>query len=208
MKSQREIFGENLEKYLNKSGLDQRDLALKMDVSDATISNWINGKKFPRLDKIQKLADLFSINKSDLIEAAKPSNILSLEPRTVRVPILGKIACGDPIDAIENIEGYIMKSPEDVKGGDFVAAIADGQSMAPTIPHGAVVTIRRQPEVENGQIVAALVNGDEQITLKRYRKQGNTVLLTPDNPKYDTIVVDESHPARIIGKVTGYEVRF
>lgn len=136
------------------------------------------------------------------------TNVYELNPRTVRIPILGKISCGDPIDAIENIEGYMWKRPEDVRGGDYYGLIADGMSMHPTIPDGAEVTIKAQPEAENGQIVAALVNGDQQVTLKRFRRSGNTVLLAPDNPEYETIVIDEENPAKIIGVVTGFEMKF
>lgn len=201
------IFAKNLKLQIERRGTSQTIVSEKLGIPKMTMSNWLNAKTYPRADKLQMLATYFNISRSDLTEE-KPTNFIPLEPRTVRVPILGKISCGDPIDAIENIEGYIMKTPEDVQGGEFVAAFADGESMSPTIPNGAIVTIRRQPIVENGEIVAALVNGDEQITLKRYRRQGDTVLLTPDNPNYDTIIVDKKHPVKIIGKVTGYEVKF
>lgn len=201
----KKIFADNLQKYMDSRSINQTGLSDKLNIPKMTLSNWLNAKTYPRADKIQMLADYFGIARSDLTEE-KPKNIFPVEPRTVRIPILGKISCGDPIDAVENIEGYIMKSPSEVQGGEYVAAIAEGDSMAPTIPNGAAVTIRMQPVVENGEIVAALVNGDEQITLKRYKRQGELVMLSPDNPKYDTIIIDENHPARIIGKVTKYEV--
>lgn len=72
--------------------------------------------------------------------------------------------------------------------------------MLPTIPHGAEVTIREQPEVENSEIAAVLVNGDEQVTLKRIRWQGNTMMLMPDNRDYEPIIVSEDYPVTIIGK--------
>lgn len=204
---QRKILASNIDRLLKENRKTQTDMARDLELAETTVSSWLNGKRYPRIDKIQMMADYFGVRRSDITEE-KPTNIVELEPRTVRVPILGKISCGDPITAPENIEGYIMKAPSDVQGGNHFVVIADGESMAPTIPHGAFVTIREQPEAENGQIVAALVNGDSEVTLKRFRRQGNTIMLTPDNPAYDTIIVDENHPVKIVGIVKGFEVRF
>lgn len=72
--------------------------------------------------------------------------------------------------------------------------------MEPTIPDGSFVLIREQPEVEYGEIAAVLVNGNEEATLKRIRKQGDTVILMPDNPSHEPFIVTEDNPAKIIGK--------
>ena len=70
--------------------------------------------------------------------------------------------------------------------------------MTPTIPDGALVLIREQPEVESGAIAAVLVNGETEATLKRIKRQGNMMILMPDNPEYEPIVVDKYNPARIL----------
>lgn len=206
-----EIFGRNLKFLRERKGLEQIELAQLLGrKSPSTISEWEKGKYTPKAGTLSDIAKIFNVSLQDLMQKdlTEPSNLIELSPRTVRIPILGRISCGDPIDAVENIEGYMWKRPEDVRGGKHYGLIAEGMSMYPTIPHGAKITIKEQPEAENGQIVAALVNGDTQVTLKRFRRQGNTILLTPDNPEYETIIVDKDHPAHIIGIVKSYEVEF
>jgi len=98
---------------------------------------------------------------------------------------LGKIACGDPITADENLTGYRYESPDNLPSGNLFYLQAKGDSMEPTIPNGSYVLIREQPEVENGEIAAVLVNGDTEATLKRVKRQAETVFLMPDNPRHE-----------------------
>lgn len=76
--------------------------------------------------------------------------------------------------------------------------------MEPTIPNGSLVLIRQQLEVEYGQIAAVLLTDSDEATLKRVHKRGNTLLLVPDNPLHEPIIVDEDNPARIIGLAIRY----
>ncbi|GKV66735.1 MULTISPECIES: LexA family transcriptional regulator [unclassified Sporosarcina] len=206
MKSQREILADNLESLIQSRGIDQKILAEKIGVSEMTASNWVRGIKYPRIDKIQALAEFFNVKHSDLvtdqtlISEGKPSNLIEVAPPTVRIPVLGKIACGDPILAEENIKGYRYESPDMLPSGTTFYLEATGDSMEPTIPNGSHVLIREQPEVEYGEIAAVLMNGNEDATLKRVRKQGDTVILMPDNPAHDPYIITEDNPARIIGK--------
>ena len=97
-------------------------------------------------------------------------------PRMARVPLVGSIACGTPITAEQNIERYIG-----VPAGwhaDF-ALTCHGDSMAPTIQDGDIVCIRRQPEVEQGEIAAVRIG--EEATLKHFHRQGDAVVLLADN---------------------------
>ncbi|WP_369404750.1 LexA family protein [Piscibacillus salipiscarius] len=121
-------------------------------------------------------------------------------PRTLAIPILGKIACGDPITAEENIKGYTYESPENLPKGNLFCLEATGDSMYPTVPNGSLVTIREQATVESGEIAAVLINGNEEAVLKRIKKHGETVFLISDNTNYDPILVTEENPAKIIGK--------
>lgn len=203
MKSQREILGGNLQRLIDSRGIGQRDIAEHLGVSDAAVSQWLAGEKYPRIDKIQKLADYFRVPKSELIEE-KPNNLIPLLPATVQVPILGTIACGDPIYAEENFIGYRTESPETLPTGNLFYLEARGQSMEPTIPNGSFVLIREQPDVEYGEIAAVLVNGDMEATLKRVKRQGTVVMLMPDNPSHEPYVITEDNPARIIGKAIRY----
>jgi len=193
------IMAKNLRKYINQKGVTQTDLAKDLNIPEMTMSNWLKAKTYPRIDKIQMLADYFGIARSALTEEA-PLSLHSVSPQTVRVPILGTIACGDPIYAEENYSGYRYESPDNLPSGNLVYLEAKGDSMEPTIPDGSLVLIREQSEVEYGEIADVLVSGETEATLKRVRKQRKTILLMPDNPEHEPIILTEENPARIIGK--------
>lgn len=202
-------------KKLRKSrGWTQPQLADQLSVSKQTISNWETGIKVPRMGSLQKLADLFnvrigeitnaSIDDNDISKINKPSNViypLSDSLQRVKIPIIGEIACGDPITAEENIEGYTEETFErPIPSGNLFALHCRGHSMEPTIHDGSLVTIREQPTVEDGEIAAVLVDGDNEATLKRVKHQGDLIMLVPDNKEYDPIILDKNNPGRIVSK--------
>ena len=203
-------------KRLRKSrGWTQPQLADRLSVSKQTISNWETGIKVPRMGSLQKLADLFdvkigeitnaSIERSDRAKKNRPSNVIypvgsGFERRTI--PIIGEIACGDPITAEENIEGYteeIFEKP--VPSGTLFGLRCKGNSMEPTIHDGSIVTIREQPDVEDDEIAAVLIDDDNEATLKRVKHQGDSVILIPDTKEFPPIILNKDNPGRILGKV-------
>ena len=198
-KSQRQIFAENLKRLIERRKIDQKELARAIGVSDQSVSNWVRGDKYPRIDKVQLIADYFQVNKSDLLEE-RVSNMIPVAPQTIPIPVLGTIACGEPILAEENVTEYIYESPDQLPSGNLFYLKAKGTSMEPTIPDGSYVLVREQPEVENGAIAAVLVNGDTEATLKRIKRQGDMVILMPDNPNYSPFIITRDNPARIIGQ--------
>lgn len=201
----KDIIARNINFQLKRKGVNQTDMARDLNIPEMTVSNWINAKTYPRQDKIQMMADYFDVKRSDLTEE-QPTNLIRVSPQTIQIPILGKIACGEPLLASENVESYIYKSPENLPSGELFALIAKGDSMEPTIPDGATVLLRAQPDVENGEIAAVLVNGDEEATLKRIRKENGSIWLVADNVKYGLKQLTEDFPARIIGKAISFEV--
>jgi repressor LexA len=198
--SLKKIMADNLKSLLSSKGITQTMMAKDLDIPEMTVSNWIKGKTYPRPDKIQLMANYFGVNRSRLTEELPENVDVFSQSSTIAIPVLGKIACGDPILAEQNISRYIYESSELLPSGELAYLQANGDSMAPTIPNKAMVVIRLQPDVESGEIAAVLLNGDSEATLKRVKKQGNTLLLVPDNPAYDPIIVNEENPARIIGK--------
>lgn len=192
------IFSNNLKKYLNRNGISQTDLANELNIPETTFSNWMQAKTYPRPDKIQMLADYFKITRSDLTE--EEQNYDGECSISVQIPVLGAIACGSPILAEQNYEEYRCEAAEHLPSGKLLYLKAKGNSMEPTIPNGAYVMIREQPNVESGEIAAVLVNGDTEATLKRIKKQGNIIMLMPDNPTHNPMIIDENNPAKIIGK--------
>lgn len=204
-KKLKSIMAENIQFYLDRKGINQTDMAKDLNFPEMTVSNWLNSKTYPRMDKIQMMADYFKIRRSDLTEE-RPTNLIEVSPQTVAIPILGTIACGDPIYAEENFKGYKYDSPDSLPSGKLIYLEAKGDSMEPTIPNGSYVLIREQSDVENGEIAAVLVNGDSEATLKRVKKQGGLIMLMPDNHSYEAMIITQENPAKIIGKAIRYTI--
>lgn len=202
-------IGEIIKDLRLKRGMTQSALAEKIGLKNqSTIAKWEKNENFPNGREVIKLTEIFNVSADYLLGLEDIKNYIPVTPPTIAIPIIGVIACGDPIDAEENIKGYIYKSPESVPKGKIIALQTVGDSMAPTIPPGAVALVRLQSEVEIGEIAAVLVNGDEEATLKRIKRHNDTLILSPDNNDYSPYIVNEDNPAKIIGKVVGYEMKF
>jgi repressor LexA len=201
--SMKSYVKEALATYMAARKINQAELAEKTGIPKTTINGYVKGTSLPTPGNTEKLSRALNVPKGLIDPRFKDeevSNLIKVEPLTVKVPILGKIACGEPIYAEENFNGYQNETANDLPSGTLYYLFAEGNSMEPTIPNGARVLIREQPEVENGEIAAVLVNGDTEATLKRVKKQGKTLILMPDNPSFEPYIVDPEHPAKIIGK--------
>lgn len=196
------LFGKNLQRLRKLKNISMNELAESIGVSQSTISDWENGKKMPRSGSIQKIADYFNVPKTELLIEKNESEGLSLYPisQLVNIPVLGTITCGQPILAVENFEGYRYEVEESLPAGNLFYLKTRGNSMTPTIPEGSFVLIKEQPDVEDGEIAAVIVNGDDEATLKRVKRQNGLVMLIADNPNYAPIIITPDTPAKIIGK--------
>ncbi|KQL37164.1 LexA family transcriptional regulator [Psychrobacillus sp. FJAT-21963] len=200
--------GQKIKALRKEKGLTQQDLAKILKLAPTAVSAWERDANKPMMDKIAVMSELFGVPVTHFFDVgenpisivSEPSNIYKVSPRTVRIPVLGEIACGDPILVEENYENYRDELVESLPAGNLVYLQAKGDSMAPTIPHGSFVLIREQVDVENGEIAAVLVNGNTEATLKRVKKQGDVIILMPDNSAHEPILIDKNNPAKIIGK--------
>jgi repressor LexA len=124
-------------------------------------------------------------------------------PRGVAVPILGRVAAGDPLLAVQNIEGSLWLSPEWVNGGETFLLRVQGESMVDAhILPGDYALVRRQAAAGHGDIVVALLN--EEATVKRLLFKGDQILLKPENPAMKPIAMRRADPRlQIVGKVIG-----
>lgn len=190
--------GAQIRKYRKMRGMTQKELGLKVGVKHNTISAYENGTNEPEQNTLFAIADVLGVSINDLFPS--PTNMEPAAPDLARIPVLGSIACGEPILAEENISEYIYMPVDRLPSGRLFYLRAKGSSMEPTIPDGSLVLIREQPEVESGAIAAVIVNDDTEATLKRVKYQGNMMILMPDNPKYEPIVVTPDNHVRIIGR--------
>jgi repressor LexA len=203
-------IGKRIKEFRKAHNLTTEELAEKIGTTRATVTRYENGVRKANQDVLFQLADIFNVSVDDFFPPrdSMPSNIiypLSSGLQQVSIPLVGTIACGDPITAEENLDGYIEETFEKpVPSGTLFALRCKGHSMEPTIPDKAIVVIHEQPEVEDGEIAAVQVDHDTEATLKRIKHQGNMILLLPDNKNYDPIVLNEDNPGRIIGKAIKY----
>ena len=206
----KKVFSKNLRNIMDERQITRRQMCSDLGFVYSTFSDWYNGKKYPRIDKIAMTANYFGIKKSDLIEdqSAKPpipSDAIPYAP-TQRIPILGRISAGLPLYAEEQIEGYTYTDLN--HGGEYFALRVHGDSMdALGIKEGYLVIVRRQDYVDNGTICVVLV-GDNEATMKRFYQDGDTVTLMPQstNPKHMPQIYNLKHtPIHIIGKVVKVE---
>lgn len=197
------IFSRNLSRILMDHGISQADLASMMGVAASSVSAWCNGDKMPRMDKIEWIANYFGVMKSELLEdETLPSNIQNLQ-KMKKIPLVGTIACGTPILAEENITDYI-DMPGHIRA-DYALTCKGDSMINAGIKDGDIVYIRKQSQVENGQIAAVLIGGEEA-TLKRFYKVDGNVTLNAENPAYLPIIFigGDSVNVRVIGLAVAY----
>lgn len=183
---ERDIFASNFRRILKLRGKTQSDIVSDLEVTSSTVSDWANAKKYPRVDKMQALADYLGVIISDLREEPGrplPPNIVPL-PQMREWPVLGATACGKPLHW-ELLDETVL-APDDIKADVVFRCVGDSMINA-RIFDGDAVFIRRQPEVENGQI--AVVRVGDEYTLKRVYVHEDYVELRAENPMYDATIL-------------------
>ncbi len=203
-------IGKNIKFLRESKGLTQEELGKIIGVSGKTVSSWELETKTPRMGAMQRLSDFFQVKKSDIIEDDNDNiytfsfdNIAPI--KTHKIPLLGEIACGEPIYADEDRESYI-ESGTDIKADFCLKAKGDSMINA-RILDGDIVFIRKQPIVENGEIAAVIIR--DEATLKRvyYYPENGKLILAPENSKYEPFVYigDEINQIRILGKAVAFQ---
>lgn len=203
------VFAGNLTRQMERCGKRQADIARLLGVSKSTVSAYCKGSQMPRMDKVELLARYFGVLKAELLEeeaaALGQFKHLAPLPKTYRVPRLGRIACGAPILAQQNFEGY-DEVPEHI-AADFTLVCRGDSMINARIFDGDLVYIHQQDSVENGDIAAVLI--DEEATLKRFYLYPNRVELRPENPTFPVLNFEgeELNRLRILGKAVAFVSR-
>lgn len=195
----KKIFSSNLRKYMSLNNKTQVDLINDLGFNKSAVSTWCNGTRLPRMDKVDALAKYFGIRRSDLIEDKSESKI---KPTTI--PVLGSVPAGVPIEAIQDIIDYEEIDAATATKGEYFALQVKGSSMEPRICEGDIVIVRKQDDVESGEIAIVMVNGDNA-TIKRLLKYEDGIRLMPTNPAYEPLYFTNDEilekPVKVIGKV-------
>lgn len=190
--------------------MSQEEVAKALNIDRTTYVKYERGGSVKR--NVEKLSNFFNVSTDYLLgRSDSPTGSYSADigspskEKNIRIPILGRVAAGTPIGAVEEVIGWEEISKKLAAGGACFALRVCGHSMEPRILEGDTVIVRQQPNVDSGDIAVVLI-GNEEATLKRVKKQKDGIILVANNP-----AVYEPHfysnrevrnlPVRILGKV-------
>ncbi len=208
-------FNDKIKNLRLARNLTQSDVAKGISLpnnkklSTSAIGMYEQGRRKPSFEVLEAFADFFNVDLNSLSDNYSPQTsntpINFYPPKGVRIPILGYVIAGVPIDAVEEILGYEEISSDMAATGEFFCLKIKGDSMEPTFTEGDIIVVRQQPDVESNEIAVVLVNGDEG-TVKQIKKSDAGITLIGFNvsvypPHFYSNKDIESLPVSIIGKV-------
>lgn len=202
-------YGSNGKKIFSlvKQMCEGKGITIKELERNAGLSNGYMRKlslgQEPSADKINKISTYFGVS-NDFLLGAVSSLKRENASNGVKIPLLGKVAAGLPIEAAENVIGEEEISARLAGTATYFALLIKGDSMSPYICNGDKVIVRQQEEVENGEIAIVLVNGCDAVC-KEFRRTSSGVMLVSKNPNYEPMVFThdeiDTKPVRVVGRV-------
>ena len=188
--------------------LTKRELAKRIGVHESSINKYEKGLVDIPLSKITELARVLNVTESYLMGWEDDDKET---PQAIKIPVLGTVAAGIPISAVEDILDY-EEIPQSWKNqGEFFGLKIKGDSMKPDINDGDTVIVRQQSTANNGDVVIALVNGDDA-TCKKFEKLDNGIMLISNNSSYSPMYFSNEEvatkPVVIIGRVVELRRKF
>lgn len=206
MLGNKEVMAKNINKYMKMNKISRNKMSEALGVSYSTLSDWVNAKTYPRIDKIEMMANYFGVSKSDLVEDKQTVDTVQI----TTAPVLSKVSAGMPMYSEENIVDYIYLPAHEVKAGKEVfGLVVEGDSMNQEFKEGDIVIVEKDSIVENGEIGVVMVNG-YNATLKQVKYVQDSIVLMPksDNPAHDPQIYNKDDEITIIGKVVGMHRKF
>lgn len=150
-------------------GKSQTDLAKYLGITPQAVSGYENGRRNPPTDVCQRIADFFFVSTDYVLGRSDTPGQVKPPSKTVRIPVLGRVAAGIPFDAVEEIVDFEDIPATLARSGEYFGLRIKGDSMSPRILNGDTVIVRRQDDADSGDIVIALVNGSEGCC-KRFKR--------------------------------------
>lgn len=202
-------FGNILKKIRTDKGLTQEELAKKINTSRSNIANYENEKNMPSIEVLEKLSSILNCS-IDYLLGNTDDKKTNVSDKLFLIPILGRVPAGEPLLADENIEGYLPIDPS-MYGIDrpdgFFFLVVQGESMNKVVTNGAYVLVRKQDFCDDNDVIVAIVNGDDEVTLKRFKDLGNGFIeLKPESTfsEFSSRIVNTKDTSfKILGKVIG-----
>lgn len=194
------VIGTNIARKLIEQDKTQMDIVNDLGFSKSTVSSWVNGSRMPLKGKLLLIAAYLGCTLDDLMYDPKEAR----RKHSYSIPVYARVGAGLPLEASEEIIDR-EEIPEQMASlGDFYGLRIGGDSMEPRIVEGDVVIVRKQDTAEDGDIVIALVNGNDAVC-KRLKIYKDGIALLSNNPVYSPMYFSRSDtqdiPVRIIGKV-------
>lgn len=202
-------IGERIKDARKSAGLTQLELAKKTELSRSYIGDIEKDRYNPSVSTLQLIATATNTPLEDLLPSTKT---VSPAGRGVRIPVLGRVVAGIPIEAVEEILDYEEITPEMAATGDFFALQVRGDSMLPTLKDGDVVIVKKQPTVDSGDIAIVLVNGNDA-TVKEIKESPAGITLIGHNvavytPRFYSNEEIKNLPVQVLGKVVEMRRKF
>ena len=202
-------FAQRMTYAMATKGINQTELSRATGIPIPSLSHYSKGRYIPKQDRLVLLAKALNVSEKWLMgmsvpmePEASPLDGLSLSPNQTQIPVLGEIACGEPITANESADSFLAAP---AKYANCFGLVCKGDSMiGARIYNGDIVIIRPQPDVETGEIAAVRI--ENEATLKRVYKLKGAVILRAENPQYSDLVYtpEQFLTVQIIGKAVGF----
>lgn len=193
-----------------EKGVSQEELGKLIGKTGQAYGLYENGKRTINQETLLILAEYFNVSVDYILGNSEIKKPTDLNKKLYLIPVLGRVPAGEPLLAEENIEGYLPIDPlmYDLSSPNNIFFLrVQGESMNKVVSNGSYVLIRKQENVENGDVVVAIVNGDNEATLKRFKNLDNGfVMLEPDSTYSEfspRIINLKDTDFKIIGKVIG-----
>ena len=208
MLGNKQVMAKNISRLMKENNINRKKLSNDLKVKYTTLSDWINAKTYPRIDKIELLADYFNVTKADLVED-KEKQVLETLP-VKKIPVVSKISAGLPIYSEENLIDYIYFATNKLNSEkeEFGLKVS-GDSMDKIFQDGDIVVVEKDSVVENGQLGVVMING-YNATVKRIRYNGDQIILIPEsnNTNHYPQVYGKNDEVKIIGRVVASQKLF
>lgn len=205
--AERKTMSKNINRYMEMKGVSRPQICEDLGFKYTTFADWINAVTYPRMGKIEAMANYFGCEKSDLIENRDPV----VQTKAHRIPVYGTVSAGIPLEMVEDILDYEEIPAKWGDPSDFFCLQIKGKSMQPKMDEGDVVVVKKQADADSNDIVIFTVNG-ENASCKRLKKSEHGLAFIPLNTNYDPLIYSwdqvKELPVQILGKVVELRAKF
>lgn len=191
-----------------EKGVSPNRVAAELGLSNATTTGWKKRGSIPNSTTLRMLANYFGVSTDYLLGK---TDTKTKKPTGVKIPVLGRVAAGIPIEAITDVEDWEEIPADMAKTGEFAALRIRGDSMNPRMEDGDVVIVRIQEDCNSGDIAVVMINGCDA-TCKKLIKTNDGIRLESFNPTYKPMTFTNQEvlelPVRLFGVVVELRAKF